>query len=425
MRDTQVAVKSKGKSGGGFGSFLSTSTAALFIQFLLQVGAGWYLNRAYIPDVKHAHSTMEAIMGAQPHAAIAGFHYWGSAFFITHSFIHLCLMMFSGWYRPPHHWRWIGSIAIFVCAMLFQITGNLLPFDQHGVQSAAIEGGIAAAMPGGQEVAKLILGGETSVTANTLPTWYMAHRILIPLALILGSLGAIATHYRRGDTKTLWIPAAILALVPLAIALVVQRPLGTGATELDFNRYNALVSWYTWPMHGSLQAFNQISPNLGWIGAGVIPPLFIGFLVTAPLLSKRLANAGIQIIFLVFLAYFLGTGIAFGGKFAPLTGTRDPISASVEPNPPTDVPLIDEALAEKGRQAFNSEGCSNCHGTDGLKATGGPKLDQVHKEHSDAEWYIEFIKNPKSKKPSSTMPGFPNLSEDKLKGMAEFLRKPR
>ena len=131
-------------------------------------------------------------------------------------------------------------------------------------------------------------------------------------------------------------------------------------------------------------------------------------------------------MFVGFLVYFLGAGILFVGPFAPLTGTRDPLSASSEPKPQNEAPvLVDEALAEKGREAFNSEGCSNCHGTDGLKASGGPKLDQVHKQHSDASWYIEFIKNPKSKKPSSTMPGFPNLSEDKLKSIAEFLREPR
>lgn len=427
MRDTQAIVKSRGKSGSGFGNFLSTSAAALLIQFLLQVGAGWYLNRAYIPDPKFAHGTMESIMGAQPHATIAGFHYWGSAFFITHSFLHLCLMMFSGRFRSPHHWQWIGAVAIFGCAMLFQITGNLLPFDQHGVQTAAIESGIAAAMPGGESVASLIMGGEPSMNANTLPTWYFAHRILIPIALILGSLGAAASHFRRGEGKTYWIPSAILALVPLAVTFWLQRPLGTAATEADYNRYNALVSWYTWPMHGSLEAFNRLSPSLGWIGTGVMPALFAGFLMAAPLLSKRLANAGVQFIFVAFLAYFVGTGMAFGGSFAPLTGTRDPITAS-EPiltdDPPPPV-LIDEALAEKGRQAFNSEGCNNCHGTDGLKAVGGPKLDQVHKEHSDAEWYIEFIRNPKSKKPSSTMPGFPDLSEDTLRAMAEFLRMPR
>jgi mono/diheme cytochrome c family protein len=385
-------VKSKGNSGGFVGNLLATSAGALLIEFVLQTLAGWYLNRAYIPDPKHAHDTMQAILGATPHSQIAGFHYWGGAFFIVHSFLHLCLMLFTGWYRPPHHWRWIGAVAIFGCAMLFQLTGNLLPFDQHGVQTAAIESGIAASMPGGQAIASLIMGGEPSFNANTLPTWYMAHRFLIPLALILGSIGAVATHYRRGDVKTYWIPAALLALV----------------------------------LHGSLEAFGKLGPSLGWIGTGLIPGLFAVFLIAAPMLSKRVANAGIQLGFVAFLVYFLAVGVAFGGGFAPLTGTRDPVVAVDEPSEnPNQVKPVDDVLAEKGRLAFNRVGCAGCHGTDGLKASGGPKLDQVHKEHSDAEWYIEFIKNPKSKKPTSTMPGYPNLSAEELSSIAEFLRKPR
>ncbi len=418
-------MKGKRKSGDTTGNILATSAAALLLQFLFQVAAGWYLNRAYIPSPKFAHGTLEAIMGAQPHATIAGFHYWGSTFFILHSFFHLSFMMFTGWYRPPHQWRWFGALAIFGCAMLFQLTGNLLPFDQHGVQTAAIESGITAAMPGGQEIAKVLFGGEPTVNANTLPTWYFAHKLLIPIALLLGIVGAVITHLRRGDVRTFWIPSILMALIPLLIAILVTRPLGTGATADDYNRYSAMVSWYTWPLHGSLQAFNQLSPSLGWIGTAVIPALFVGFLVAAPFLSNRIANAGIQFIFVAFLSYFFGTAVAFGGKFAPLTGTRDPMTASPEPKAHNEVPLVDKALAEKGRLAFNSEGCSNCHGTDGLKATGGPKLDQVHKQHSDAEWYIAFIKDPKSKNPGSTMPGFPDLSEETLKAMAEFLRMPR
>lgn len=424
MRDTQVAVKAKVDSGGKIGNILSTSALALGIQFVVQALAGWYLNRAYIPDPKLAHGTLENILGASPHGQIAGFHYWGSAFFLCHSFLHLCLMLFTGWYRPPHHWRWIAAIAFFVCAMLFQITGNLLPFDQHGVQTAAIEGGIAASMPGGQPIASIIMGGEPSVNPNTLPTWYLAHRLIIPFALLLGVIGGILTHLKLRDTKPLWPLSLLLAFIPLVIALTTARPLGTAATEADYNRYNALVSWYTWPLHGSLEAFNRLSPTMGWVGTAVLPTLFVLFLVAAPMLSKRVANAGVQIIFIVFLAYFIGVGVAFGGAFAPLTGTRDPAQAVV--TPPTKVPdPIDTELAARGREVFNTESCAGCHGKDGLKNSGGPTLNQVHKEHSDAQWYIDFIKNPKSKKPNSTMPGYPDMEEDKLKAMAEFLRQPR
>ena len=419
-------MKASGRSGKSIGTALATSEAALLLQFLLQVAAGLYLSRAYIADPKMAHRTMEAVLGSTPHAQIAAFHYWGGAFFIVHSLVHLICMAFAGAFRPPSHWRWNAAVAFFVCAMLFQITGNLLPFDQHGVQTAAVEGGIAASIPGGQSVAKIMMGGEPAMNANTLSTWYFAHRILIPLAILLGTVAGISALFRRGESKPIWLVALVLALIPLAIAFGIPAPLGTAASPDDYNRYNAMVSWYTWPLHGSLEAFGRLDPGLTWIGTAAIPTLFVLFLLLAPLLSKRLATGGIQSIFLIFWLYFLVVAFLFGGKFAPLTGKRDPVVSAVPEttnNAPADP--IDRALAERGRGAFNNLPCSGCHGTDGLKPSGGPKLDQVHKEHTDAEWYIEFIKNPKSKKPSSTMPGFPDIGEDNLKAIAEFLRSPR
>ncbi|HJP82123.1 MAG TPA: cytochrome b N-terminal domain-containing protein [Fimbriimonadaceae bacterium] len=407
---------------------LSASATALVLEFVFQCLAGWYLNRAYIPDPKHAHDTMQAIMSASPHAQIAGFHYWGSAFFIVHSFFHLCLMLFSGNFRAPNHWCWYSALALFGAAFLFQLTGNLLPFDQHGVQTAAVEGGITAGVPGGKAIAAVMMGGEPSVTDQTLPVWYTAHRLILPIALLIGLLGATGMQLRRENAgKAYWIPATIVALIPLGVALVVQRPLGTGATEVDYNRFNAMVSWYTWPLHGSLEAFNNVSPTLGWIGSAAIPGLFVLFLLAAPILAKRLATSGIQFIFILFMAYFIGTGAIFGGGFAPLTGTRDPDQSSYVADNTQKEPAtpIDEEIAKQGKVLFEDEGCSGCHEIDGVKATGGPKLDDIYRLHTDPKWYVDFIKNPKSVKKNSTMPAYPDLPEQNLRAMAEFLRKPR
>jgi len=407
---------------------LATSLVALVVQVLFQFIAGWYLSRAYVGDPAQAHAKMQAILSGPLHAFVAGFHYWGSLILILHSFLHLVAMLFAAWYRPPHHWRWIASLAIFGCAFLFQVTGNLLPFDKHGVQTAAVEGGIAAGMPMmGPQVAAIIMGGEPSFTENTLGAWYLAHRLLIPLALVLGVLGALIVQFGRRDVKEnrilIWVPL----LIPIALAMALPTPLGAAATADDYNRFGAQVSWYTWPLHGSLEAFSKLGPSLGWIGTGVVPGLFVAFLLSLPLISKRVAHSGIKIVFGVFMLFFLGAGLFFGGSFAPLTGTRDPILAQ-EPvkNPVDKTPAapIDQLLASRGKEAFNAEGCAGCHGTDGKKAAGGPVLTNIYKEHSDVEWYVAFIKEPKSKKPGSTMPGFPNLGDEKLKAIAEFLRGP-
>jgi mono/diheme cytochrome c family protein len=110
-----------------------------------------------------------------------------------------------------------------------------------------------------------------------------------------------------------------------------------------------------------------------------------------------------------------------------LTGTRDPDQSSyVADNTPQEPATpIDEEIAKQGKALFDDEGCSGCHEIDGVKATGGPKLDDIYKLHTDPKWYVDFIKNPKSVKKNSTMPAYPDLSEQNLRALAEFLRKPR
>ena len=411
-------------SGGRAGALASTSAAALVWQFVIQSAAGWYLNQAYIPDAKFAHQTMVSIMGATPHSIIAGLHYWGGAFFLAHSLIHLAILMFSGMFKPPNHWRWFTAILFVVCAMLFQVTGNLLPFDRHGVQSAAIEGGIIASVPGGQYMAGVLMGGQPSFGEGTLPTWYFAHRLLIPIALVIGLLASWGTYFGRDRGKTYGIVAFLFAFVPLAIAFGIPRPLGSAATSADYNLFSATVGWYSWPMHGSLNAFNQIDPSLGWVGSAVIPMLFGLFLLTAPILSKKLANAGIQFVFVLFVAYFVTVAVVFGGRPAALTGTRDPVVRENSPSSPVG-DAIDAALAERGRAAFNAGPCVGCHGLDGEHSKGGPNLKGIGSLQTDARWFIEFIRNPQTKKPGTTMPGFSNLDQETVRAIAEFLRSKR
>jgi quinol-cytochrome oxidoreductase complex cytochrome b subunit len=411
-------------SGGRLATVAATSAAALAWQFVFQLAAGWYLSRAYIPNPKLAHGTMESIMGATPHSIVAGFHYWGGFLFLAHSLSHLTLMMFGGMFKPPNHWRWFTGIMFAVCAFLFQVTGTLLPFDRHGVQSAAIEGAVVASMPGGESLAALLMGGLPEFNDQTLSTWYFAHRILLPIALAIGVLASTAAFFRREAGHANKILAVLIALVPLGLAFGLGRPLGSAASTADYNQFGAMPGWYSWPLHGSLNLFNGINPALGWIGAMAIPTLFALLLLLAPILSSKLANAGIQILFLLFAGYFLVAALMFGGRPAPLTGNRDPIAQTVAA-PSSEVQAIDRALAEVGRQAFNNGLCFGCHGFNGEDPSGGPNLAGVGNRISDPEWFAAFIRDPKSKKPGTTMPGFTDLDQKTVRALSEFLRSKR
>jgi mono/diheme cytochrome c family protein len=208
----------------------------------------------------------------------------------------------------------------------------------------------------------------------------------------------------------------------LILAALVQAPLGSAAMPDDYARFDAAPSWYTLPAHGLLVVFDQIAPGLGWVGAMVLPLLagffLIGIAATeADLRTARIGMSAMAVIFGLPTLTVLN-------RAAPLIGTRDPAGDAV-PNAPVAAPDVQNAsLAAKGRTAFNAGPCAGCHGKDGVGTPGGPSLIRSHVRHPEAEYYIKYITNPKSVKPTSTMPAFPNTKKEELDAIAEFLRFP-
>ena len=89
--------------------------------------------------------------------------------------------------------------------------------------------------------------------------------MLLLSAAILVS--AILTFRSTRHEKMYPISWAVPTAVAVALAQLVASPTGAAATATDFSSYEAKVSWYTWPMHGLLKAFESLSPSLGWIGS--------------------------------------------------------------------------------------------------------------------------------------------------------------
>ena len=124
---------------------------------------------------------------------------------------------------------------------------------------------------------------------------------------------------------------------------------------------------------------------------------------------------------------------AFGGSPAPLTGTRDPLEDAlparqlngpvVKTESPKE-PVQDDVLATQGAEIF-ATACIGCHGKNLDGTASGPDIRKVFIRHPDVEYYVKFIKDPKSVKPSTMMPGFDDIPEPKLRALAEYLRFPQ
>lgn len=402
-------------SAGKRADLLTGCATGLFILFLAQIVMGLALELRYTATSAAAYGDVHA-MQTGGLAIFRGFHYWSSFLLIVGSFAVLVWMLFARWFNGGHNRIWLSVVLLYLASFLSQVTGNVLPFDRHGVQTAVIESGVAHRMPAlGDASAKLILGGD-KFNEGTIGRWHMAHLAFPLIGLAAAILFFFGSRGLGRNRATMWAPIGIAAVM----SLMATAPLGLQAGPADFGSYNAQVSWYTWPLHGSLNLFSRISTNLDWIGAGVLPPLFALFIVAAPWLSRRLSAKVMQTVFLSFCGYFLLAGIFFGGRFAPLTGNRDPALVKIVQNDAGA--KVDPVLYAKGRQLFNSNACQGCHGTDGQNGTEGPDLLGVAKRRgADPAWYIAFIKNPTSVNPNTTMPKFSDMSDSDLRAIAEFL----
>ena len=397
---------------------LTASAFALYAHFALQLLAGGLLATVYRADPATAHASA-ARLHEGGWRLLQAFHYWGSAVLLVHSALHLAAVTWAGWYRGRQVRAYLAALGLAALSLGFQLTGNLLPWDRHGVQTAGVESAIASRVPlVGPTVGHIMLGGD-EVGARTLGVWWAAHWLLLPLVL-LAALG-LGFAAPRAKIKR-WVPA-LSALVALVLAAAVTAPLGSAATAADYGRFDAKPSWYTVPMHGLLVWGDRAISGGGWLGAAVVPTLFAAALLGLALYRKASPKAG-RAVLLLFGGAGLLAALTSGGEYAPLVGTRDPVLRPTVARKTGAAPQ-DRGLAARGRTVFAAQGCNGCHGADGLKGVGGPSLKDVGREHPDADYYIRYVRNPQSVEKGSTMPAYPNLKGDELAALAEFLRFPR
>ena len=397
------------------------SAIALGVLVLVQLGLGFFLNTAYSPTPEVAHKSVEALRDDQLRGFLQNFHYWGSAWLIVHSFLHVFLLLLTGAYLRVSKLGWIASVALFGLAFLMQVTGNLLPFDRHDVQTAVVEGGIAAGIPVlGEFSAKTVLQGD-KFGPQTLSAWHSVHFwLLVPLVLaaLVCLFGFGPGDKKRNAVSFFW-------LVPLigvgVLSALLTAPYGPAATPTDYGSFDARASWYTLPMHGALNAFDSLSPGLGWIGTALLPGLLGTSLLLAPWIGRKwewLARALPTLIVLAFGAF----AVFYGGKPAPAWGLQD-VPETKSTSGAGNATAIDEAKAAKGFELAKAN-CAGCHGAE-LKGATAPNLHEVFRKQSAAEWFIDFLIDPKSKKESSTMPSMRHLTDVQLVAIAEWLRKPK
>jgi nitric oxide reductase subunit C len=75
----------------------------------------------------------------------------------------------------------------------------------------------------------------------------------------------------------------------------------------------------------------------------------------------------------------------------------------------------------RGQQVYQAQGCSVCHGINGIGGTSGPDLTHVGASGKDAAWHLKHLKDPRSVVPTSAMPAYGGVPEADLKELADYL----
>jgi mono/diheme cytochrome c family protein len=398
---------------------VATLGAAALILTVSQIAVGIALGTRYISTTGGAHKSVQNLHFDPTFGILQGFHYWASAVLIVVSGLAVAAGLWSGSYIHKSQTQFVSNVFLFVFAIAFQLTGNILPWDRHAVQTAAIEGSIAGRVPGiGRPLMEAMLGGK-GVSQETLTLWYDLHRIVLPGLFVVLAIVLISSYMKEREGEPNWAAAAGGLAIAFLTSFVLRSPLGSAATAADAGKFDALASWYTLPAHAMLVWTDGLMRSGGWLGAVLLPGAIFAAILGIGVLKVSQQVAQWFLVGATLL--FSGITLLHGGQPAPLTGKRDPASIATIAK---QNDIKDPQLAAMGRRVFNSNSCVACHGQDGKIGTTGPSLAESYKKRSDIFYYVTYIKNPKEIKPGSTMPGFPTLKPEELRALAEFLRFP-
>ena len=267
---------------------MSALGGVLVALFLLQFATGLALAMSYAPSATDAWASVWYVQNRLPLGAlIRSLHQWGTSAIVVALGLHVLLTALAGRYRRPHEVTWWLSIVALFLVLGAAMTGNPLPWDQHGFWGARVESGIMASQPlVGPLLVRIFLGGN-DLGNLTLTRFYALHAIVLPLALI--ALGAAQWRLLGRARRTFArdpLPRALLGSVVAIAGLVVLallRPATLGAPADPASSYQATPAWYFLPLN-QLLAF--VPSGFELVATAVLPGVALLFVLLLPLLDR-------------------------------------------------------------------------------------------------------------------------------------------
>lgn len=385
----------------------------LLALFLLQFATGFGLSLSYAPSATDAWASVWFLQHRLPLGSlIRSLHVWGTSAIVVALVLHLLLTGLAGCYRRPHEFTWWLSIVALFLVLGAAMTGNPLPWDQHGFWGARVESGIIASQPIiGSFLKRLFLGGN-DLGNLTLTRFYALHVMLLPLLLLV--LGAVQWKL-LGRTRRAFardpLPLA-MALSALVIAGLVTaallRPATLGAPADPASAYQATPAWYFLPLNQLVAIFPA---DLDLLATAVLPGLGVLFLLLMPLLDRtrptelalatRMPLVGCLGVGSVVVGGLLAFGLWHGatnlGLLRSHADSAEDAARAVEiaaagvPAEGANAMLAHDPLT-RGKRIFQQQ-CAPCHlvGGEGNDDPNGPDLAG----YLSAPWLRALVEHPR------------------------------
>ena len=158
----------------------------------IQVLSGLYMLSHFVPEPALAHQSIRKMCLLAPASAmIRNLHRWSATFGITFVMIHAFFVMARRAYQAPRELNWWSGMVLGAIALLFLITGVILPWDWRSYLALMVWSDWAKLIPGvGGYLQDLIL------SQFSLGRDLVAHTMLLP-ALLFTVLGLHIIAKRR------------------------------------------------------------------------------------------------------------------------------------------------------------------------------------------------------------------------------------
>ncbi len=89
--------------------------------------------------------------------------------------------------------------------------------------------------------------------------------------------------------------------------------------------------------------------------------------------------------------------------------------------PPKPVLAAYTVPPSPGVVVYQKYNCSACHMIGGIGGTSGPDLTHVGSRRPDPEWHRQHLRDPQSVVPESAMPPYPQMTEQELNDLVQYL----